>query len=82
MAYLSNNQKNILSNKNFGFSIGIINLNKIIINKKEILLSKQLVRSAAAVGALIMETRNAESKKDFCSLAWYSSKGVFWTIIY
>ena len=33
--------------------------------KKEYILSKQLIRSGTAIGALIREAQNAESKKDF-----------------
>ena len=34
-------------------------------NKREFVLSKQLLRSGTAVGALIREAEHAESKKDF-----------------
>jgi four helix bundle protein len=33
--------------------------------KKEFVMSKQLLRSGTAVGALVRETEMAESKKDF-----------------
>lgn len=34
-------------------------------SKKEYILSKQLLRSGAAIGALVREAINAESKQDF-----------------
>lgn len=34
-------------------------------DKKEYVLSKQLLRSGTSVGAMIREAQNAESKKDF-----------------
>jgi four helix bundle protein len=37
----------------------------LLIEKKEFVLSKQLLRSGTAVGALIQEAEHAESKKDF-----------------
>ena len=58
--------ESIIANKSFSFAIGIIKVYKYIIaNKKEFVLSKQLLRSGTAVGALIRETQNAESKIDF-----------------
>lgn len=61
-----NEEKNILRNKSFDFAVRIVNLclflNK---EKKEFVLSKQLLRSGTAIGALIRESKNAESKADF-----------------
>lgn len=58
--------KCILQQKSFTFSVRIINLYKYLIeNKKEFVLSKQLLRSGTAIGALVRESRNAESKMDF-----------------
>ena len=34
-------------------------------NKKEYVLSKQVLRSGTAIGALVREAQNAESKADF-----------------
>lgn len=48
------------------FAIRIVNLyNEICSEKKEFVLSKQLLRSGTAVGALVREAQNAESKADF-----------------
>lgn len=50
----------------FDFSINIVLIYKDHIKKhKEFVLSKQLLRSATGVGALIREANHAESKKDF-----------------
>ncbi len=44
----------------------IIKVYKYLIGiKKEFVLSKQLLRSGTAVGALVREVQNAESKADF-----------------
>jgi len=58
-------KKNIVKEKSYSFAIQIIELYKILIEKKEFVLSKQLLRSGTAVGALIQESEHAESKKDF-----------------
>lgn len=59
-------EKSILETKSFSFAVRIINLYKYLIEtNKEFVLSKQLLRSGTAVGALIKEAQNAESKMDF-----------------
>ncbi len=58
--------KSIIKDKSFVFSIRVVKLCKYLIeNKKEFVLSKQLLRSGTAVGALVREAQNAESTKDF-----------------
>jgi len=55
-----------LKEKSFAFSLRIIKLNKYLINThKEYVLSKQLLRSGTAIGALIREAKYAQSKADF-----------------
>jgi len=55
-----------LKDKSFGFAVRIINLNKYLCsNKKEYVLSKQILRSGTAIGALVREAEEAESKPDF-----------------
>ena len=55
-----------LKNKSFAFAVRIVNLYKYLsINKKEYVLSKQLLRSGTAIGALVREAEQAESKDDF-----------------
>ena len=63
---MKNNRENILLSKSFLFAIRIIKLYKYLSSdKKEYVLSKQLLRSGTAVGALVREAQNAESRKDF-----------------
>jgi four helix bundle protein len=57
--------ESILKEKSFTFSVRIINLYKYLVEKKEFVLSKQLLRSGTSIGALVRESRNAESKMDF-----------------
>lgn len=58
--------KSILKDKSFLFAIRVVNLYKVITEtKREFVMSKQVYRSGTAVGALIREAQNAESKLDF-----------------
>lgn len=55
-----------IKQRSFLFALAVIEMcRQIQKNKKEYLLSKQLMRSGTAVGALIREAQNAESDKDF-----------------
>ncbi len=59
-------QKIILKEKSFAFAIRIVKLSRYLAEtKKEFVLTKQLLRSGTAIGALIREAQNAESTKDF-----------------
>jgi four helix bundle protein len=59
---------NILKSKSFDFALKIIQVFKEISYKhKEYVLSKQLLRSGTAIGALIRESEFAQSKPDFIS---------------
>ena len=58
--------KNVTANKSYSLALSVIKVyKKITTEKKEFVLSKQLLRSGTAVGALIREAQNGESKKDF-----------------
>lgn len=58
--------KSILKEKSFDFAVEIVQMCRSLIEvKKEFVLSKQLLRSGTAVGALVREAQNAESSKDF-----------------
>ncbi len=59
-------KENILKTKTFNFSIRVVNCYKFLIQeKKEFVLSKQLLRSGTSVGAMIRESEHSESKPDF-----------------
>lgn len=59
-------KKSIIKDKSFLFAKRIIKLYQYITDsKKEFVISKQLLRSGTAVGALVREAQNAESKLDF-----------------
>ena len=57
---------NIVASKSYQFALQVITLYKLLVyEKKEFVLSKQLLRSGTAVGALIREAEHAQSKPDF-----------------
>lgn len=59
-------KNNIVKNKSFDFAVRIIKLYQYLSNdKKEFILSKQLLRSGTCIGAMIREAEHAESKSDF-----------------
>jgi len=60
--------KNILKSKSYDFSLRIIKLYTYLCKEKgEYVLSKQVLRSGTAIGALIAEGEFAQSKADFIS---------------
>lgn len=57
---------NIIEDKSFTFAVRIINVYKYFASdKKEFILSKQLLRCGTSIGALIKEAVCTESKADF-----------------
>lgn len=59
-------KSNPLKEKSYAFSLRIIKLYKHLSNdKKEFILSKQVLRSGTSIGANIEEAEFAPSKKDF-----------------
>ena len=68
-------KENIIIDNTFEFSLRIIELYKYLtIEKKEYILSKQLLKSATSIGANIEEATAAQSRKDFLSKMSIASK--------
>ncbi|CAG5083163.1 four helix bundle protein [Parvicella tangerina] len=58
--------KNILQEKSFEFALAVVCVYKFLkFQEKEFVLSKQLLRSGTAIGALIRESEHAQSRPDF-----------------
>ena len=58
--------ENIIETKSFKFAIRIVKLYKYLTeNKKEYILSKQLLRSGTSIGANVTEAQQAQSSADF-----------------
>lgn len=59
-------RENIVKDKSFAFAIRIVKLYQFLVdNRKEYILSKQVLRSGTSVGAMVREAEHAESKADF-----------------
>ncbi len=58
--------ENVIETKSFKFAIRVVNLYQYLTeNKKEYILSKQLLRSGTSIGANVTESQNAQSNLDF-----------------
>jgi len=60
-----NMKDSIIKDKSFDFAVRIVNLFKYLKDKKEFILSRQILRSGTSIGANVREALNAESKPDF-----------------
>ena len=61
-------KENILIDKSIAFASRIIKLHRYLIkNKKETIISKQIVRSGTSIGANVNEANYGQSKADFIS---------------
>ena len=59
-------KENVVKDKSFNFAVRIVKLNQYLVKRKrEFVLSKQILRSGTAVGALVRESEQAESTADF-----------------
>ena len=68
------NKNNKIQDLSFNFSLEIIRLYKKLLEEKEFILSKQLLRSATSIGANVEEAIAAQSRKDFISKMSVASK--------
>lgn len=58
--------ENIIEKKSFTFAIRIVNLYKYLTSdKKELIMSKQLLRCGTSIGANVSEAEKGQSKADF-----------------
>jgi four helix bundle protein len=59
-------KENVIQIKSYAFAIKIVNICKFLqAEKKEYILSKQLIRSGTSIGANIEEAIGGQSRKDF-----------------
>jgi len=83
---MSEKKSNPLKDKSYAFAIQIVRLSQYLVSeRKEYVLSKQLLRSGTAVGALIREGEFAASKADFVNKFTVSLKEAneteFWLML-
>lgn len=68
-------KENILIDKSINFAARIIKLNRFLTDeKKEYIISKQIIRSATSIGANINEAQYGNSKADFIAKLHISLK--------
>ena len=59
-------KRNVVQEKSFAFAVGIVKAGRRLqLDRKEWVLSKQLIRAGTSIGANIEEAMAAQSKKDF-----------------
>jgi four helix bundle protein len=59
-------KRNLVSEKSFSFALRVVKMAKYLRSeKREHVLSKQILRSGTAIGALVREAEHAQSKADF-----------------
>ena len=59
-------KENVIKDKSFKFAVRVVRLYQYLCQeKKEFVLSKQLLRSGTSVGAMVRESEHAETKIDF-----------------
>ena len=56
---------NVIKDKSFSFTLRIVKLYKFLMENKEFVMIKQLLRSGTAVSALVREAEYVESNADF-----------------
>ena len=70
----NNKKKNIILERSFDFALSIIHLCKTLKEKREYVLSEQLLKSGTSIGANVEESTAAQSRKDFISKMTLASK--------
>ncbi len=66
--------QNTIREMTFDFSLQIIKLYKLLVDQKEYVLSKQLLRCGTSIGANVEEANAGQSKKDFIAKMSIASK--------
>ena len=68
--------ENIIAAKSYAFAIRIVGVFRILTEeKKDYVLSRQLLKSGTAIGALVKEAEHAQSKSDFLNKMNIALKG-------
>ena len=62
---MSVEKKNVIKEKSFEFAVEIVYLYRGLVEKKEFVLSKQILRLGTSIGANIRQAEHAQSKADF-----------------
>lgn len=63
-----------IDERSFDFALMIVEVYKFLLEKKEFVLSKQLLRAGTSIGANVSEAQAAQSRNDFISKMSIASK--------
>jgi len=66
--------ENLIADLSFDFALDIVRLYKQLVEQREFVLSKQLLKSGTSIGANVEEATAAQTKKDFIAKMSISSK--------
>jgi four helix bundle protein len=59
-------ENNIIQNKSYDFAVGMVKLCRVLVEeKREYILSKQLLRSGTSIGANVEEAIGGQLRRDF-----------------
>ncbi len=71
-------KENVIAEKSFRFAVRIVKLGQFLTNeKKEFILSRQIIKSGTSIGANIEEADGGQSKADFiakCQISYKEAK--------
>jgi four helix bundle protein len=67
-------KENIVQKKSFEFALAVIRLYKQLQDRREFVLSRQLLRSGTSIGANVEEANAGQSRKDFLAKMSVASK--------
>ena len=74
--------KSIVGTKSYAFALRCIGLYKFLYHeKREFVLSKQILRNGTAIGALTKEAEQAQSKADFLNKMNVALKEEYWLML-
>ncbi len=68
------NAPNLIREKTTQFSLDVISLYKKLVETKEFVISRQLLKSATSIGANIREAQAGQTKKDFLAKIYIAFK--------
>ena len=67
-------KENVVKDKSMLFAIRIVNLYKLLCEKKEYVMSRQVLKAGTSIGANLTEAECAISKKDFLAKVYIAFK--------
>jgi four helix bundle protein len=72
---MNEGKENIIVDKTYAFALQIVSVYKLLVEKKEFVLSKQVLRSGTSIGANVHEAVASQSKRDFVHKLSIAVKG-------